>query len=380
MKVSCDRKAFLQAIGNISGVIPARSPRPILANMKFSADADGNATLTATDLEVSIVHRPLGVVVEQPGTAILPPKVTSIFNTSPDVDILLATDDDTLTVRGQQCRFRLPSEDATLFPEPPSWTAESWWSVSAADLRKMIRRTITSTDVESTRYALGGVLFELSETALTLVGTDGRRLCQAVCPTYPFAEPKIPAGNPVVPVKALKLIDRNLDDDESTVDLHFVGGGGTNSGPSAIMIRTGDGRTTIYSRLVEGRFPRYAEVFPTECRVRIPLDVASLRQVVGQAAIMTSPESRGVDLEFGADVLTLQSTAADVGSAKVEMAIDHKEPAVSITFDPEYLQSILKTVGDDESFVTELIDHKNAAIFRAGDSFVSVIMPLTRDR
>jgi DNA polymerase-3 subunit beta len=378
MKVSANRKAFLQAISNISGVIPSRSPRPILQNMKFSADADGDATLTATDLEASIIHRPLGVVVDQPGSAILPPKVTSIFGSAPDIDIRLATDGDTLTVRGQQSRFNLPSEDATLFPEPPAWTAESWWTVKAADLRKMIRRTITSTDETSTRYALGGVLFELADATLTLVGTDGRRLCQAVAPVESEGSPVVPSGSPVVPVKALKLIDRNLDDDEATVDLAFVGGVGANSGASAIMLRTGDGRTTIYSRLVEGRFPAYRDVYPTETPVRIPLDVASLRQVVGQAAIMTSDESRGVDLEFGADVLTLQSTAADVGSAQITMPIDHREPAVSITFDPRYLQDVLKTVDDDEEFVAELLDHKNAAVFKAGSNFSAVIMPLTR--
>ncbi len=50
--------------------------------------------------------------------------------------------------------------------------------VRAADLRKLIRRTIFATDVESTRYALGGVLVELTAETITMVGTDGRRLAR----------------------------------------------------------------------------------------------------------------------------------------------------------------------------------------------------------
>ena len=50
--------------------------------------------------------------------------------------------------------------------------------VAAADLKKLIRRTIFATDVESTRYALGGVLVELTAESIAMVGTDGRRLAR----------------------------------------------------------------------------------------------------------------------------------------------------------------------------------------------------------
>ena len=54
--------------------------------------------------------------------------------------------------------------------------------IAAADLKKLIRRTIFATDVESTRYALGGVLVELTAESITMVGTDGRRLARMSAP------------------------------------------------------------------------------------------------------------------------------------------------------------------------------------------------------
>jgi DNA polymerase-3 subunit beta len=230
-----------------------------------------------------------------------------------------------------------------------------------------------ATDVESTRYALGGVLVELSDESITMVGTDGRRLARMVAPAEAENGAQPPSGSPVIPVKALKLIDRNLDDPELAVHIAVQAG-------SAVLIRTSDQGAIIYSRLVEGRFPRYQDVFPASVEIRIPLDVALLRQAVEQASIVTSDESRGVDFRFASDMLTLSSQAADVGSSQVTMPIHHDGPAVEITFDPRYLTDALKTIDDGTQITAELIDHKNAAVFKTEDNYTYVVMPLTRDR
>ena len=67
MKALCNREGLLAAFGMVSGVVPARSPKPILQNVKLVADADDGSILMATDLEVGIRHRVLGVKVDQPG-------------------------------------------------------------------------------------------------------------------------------------------------------------------------------------------------------------------------------------------------------------------------------------------------------------------------
>jgi DNA polymerase III subunit beta len=61
MKALCNRKGLLTAFGAVSGVAPARSPKPILQNLKLVTDPDDGSTLMATDLEVGIRYRVLGV-------------------------------------------------------------------------------------------------------------------------------------------------------------------------------------------------------------------------------------------------------------------------------------------------------------------------------
>ena len=58
---------------------------------------------------------------------------------------------------------------------------------------------------------------------------------------------------------------------------------------------------------------------------------------------------------------------------------NHAE-VVEITFDPRYLTDALKTLDDNVAVTAELIDSKNAAVFKTDDRYTYVVMPLTRDR
>lgn len=376
MKALCDREQLLEAFGMVGGVIPARSPKPILQNVKLVADGEAGSTLLATDLEVGIRCRVLGMKVDKAGAAILPAgRMNQILRVGTDQELAIETDDNHLIIRGLHEEFRLSAEDPALYPEVPDFNATSYHVVSAGDLKRLIKRTIFATEVESTRYALGGVLFELGPESITLVGTDGRRLAQARAVAETEGNPSIPPGTPVVPVKALKLIERNLNDDDPPVHIAFVGNTGN---ATAVLVRTE--RAVIHSRLVEGRFPRYQDVFPTTVDVRIPMEAGTLRVAVEKASIVTNDETRGVDFRFADGFLKLSSEAADIGKAHVELPIKHDGKAVEITFDARYLAEALRALDDNTPITAELIDHKSAAVFRTEDQYAYVVMPLTRER
>src|SRR3954469_2724879 len=127
MKALCNREELLAAFGMVGGVVPARSPKPILQNIKLVADLDGRSILIATDLEVGIRYQVLGVKVDQPGAVILPTaRVGSILRTSTDDELALEADGDHLVIRGLRAEFKLPSEDPNLFPEVPDFAAMAY--------------------------------------------------------------------------------------------------------------------------------------------------------------------------------------------------------------------------------------------------------------
>ena len=79
-------------------------------------------------------------------------------------------------------------------------------------------------------------------------------------------------------------------------------------------------------------------------------------------------------------MLRLASQAADVGSSHVDLPIGYEGKPVEITFDPRYLVDALKTLDDTAAVTAELIDAKNAAVFKTDDHYTYVVMPLTRER
>ena len=132
-----------------------------------------------TDLEVGIRVDVPGFEVEAPGSVVLPrDRFGKILTESSDEKLDLESDGRKVLVRGQRSEFQLPSENPDEFPSVLAFEEQKYHEMPARFFREVIRRTVYATDNESSRYALGGVLVELSANGLTAVATDGRRLAR----------------------------------------------------------------------------------------------------------------------------------------------------------------------------------------------------------
>lgn len=369
MRITCNREALLAAFGAVSGVVPTRSPKPVLQNVLLRVDGD-EATLSATDLEVWVQRRLYGAQADFAGSFLLPAaRFGQILRSVRDDEIYIEADDQQIVVKAGRSTFKLQAEDPALFPAAPELDEPGRIGVNAGDLRRLIHRTIFATDLESARYALGGTLVEVDGDRLGLIASDGRRLARALADAG--LDDGDPIGQPVIPVKALRLIDRNLGDDDDLVRLAFAKG-------QSVVVATE--AATIYARLVEGRFPRYQDVFPAERTAAVVFEVGALRAAVEQAAILTSEESRGVDFHFAPGSLLLSGKASNVGESRVETPIDFDGEPIDVRIDPHYLLDALKAMDDADHARIELIDGKNAVVLRAGDDYAYVVMPLTREK
>lgn len=370
MKATCDRQQLLSAFLTVSGVVPTRSPKPILQNVKLVASKT-EVVLLATDLEVGIRCKVGGVDIAKAGEVVLPTsRVLAILRESSDPVIEIDSDNNRTNIRGLRSRFQLTSEAPDEFPAVPEFAEEKYHTIAGSLLRTMIRRTVFATDVESTRYALNGLLVELEGNRMSLIGTDGRRLAVMRGTATTVSGHSTKDFTPVVPTKAMSLIDRTIEGENDEIQIALQ--------PSKVLVQSP--KAVISSRLVEGRFPRYQEVFPSRSEAKVTVNVRDFLQAVRQAAIVTNEETRGVDFNFADGRLTLAANAAEIGESEVELpiALDGKE--VKITFDPRYLSDMLRVLNEESTVTIELIDHQSAAVFRTDDGYTYVIMPLTRER
>ena len=212
---------------------------------------------------------------------------------------------------------------------------------------------------------------EFEETEITAIGTDGRRLAKMAGPITTTGSAIDASQTTIVPTRAMQLIEKAVAPSDAEVQVALKG--------NEFLVHTQ--KATISARLLEGRFPDWKKVFPSQGGgVSLELAAGATHSAVRQAAIVTSEESRGVDFTFGEGMLVLSGKAAEVGQARVELPINYDGEELTVTLDPRFVIDFLKVLEAEKTFTFEVKDSESAAVCRTDDGYGYVIMPLARDR
>lgn len=371
MKVTCLRENLLTACQMVNSAVAARTTRPILSNIKAVAQEDA-LVLMATDLEIGIRYELRGVKVSRTGAAILPPgRLISILRETHDEEITLDAEEETTRIRLSTGRYEMPGGLPDEFPDlPPFDSGSRFHEITAGTLRTLIRRTAFAAErKESTRWAVTGILWEAEDGKARLVATDTKRLAITEGPATIHGEEDSSAKieSHLVPAKAIQLLDKNLNDDGELIRVSLK----TNEA----IFQTE--RALIHTKLVEGRFPPYRDIIPKHLAIRLPVSVSELLARVRQAAIMTDEETKRVDFHFESGRVLLSARGPETGSSEVEMLLpDYTGPNVDIAFDPAYLTEMLRAIDGEPTAVLEMTDGQKPAVFRVGDLYLYLVMPL----
>jgi DNA polymerase-3 subunit beta len=367
MKFECSRPDLCDALTVAAGVVPTRTAIPALANVLVEVKAGKSPALriSATDLELSVALTLTDLKVEKEGALALPAaRLAGILRESSDDTVRLEADGNLADVRTGGGKYKLVGLDSADFPALPRYDAARETEVTAAELKHMIRLTEFAVSSESVMYALTGVLVDLHEKELRLVASDGKRLAYARGKGVTKKGGKLSA---IVPVKALKLLDRLLDERDEAVWLFAP------PDENAIQIRTRRG--VITSRLIEGKFPDYEAVIPKDRDKKAVLETESLAAAVRRTALMTADTARAIRLSFAPGKCTLFTRSADIGEARHETKAEYSGEPLEITFNPEFLLDYLKVI-PDASVELHLKDTGTACVIKSGKDYTYVLMPL----
>jgi len=364
MKCICDRAALLEALNAAAGVIPVRTPKPILECVRFTAHKD-HVVLTAYDQEVGLRYRVMQVDVSRSGDVLMPGKrFHEIVRESPDETLAIEAEADVVHIRGADSHFEVLGQNPREFPPVPDAEGDALFSVQVGPLVKAIGQTLFAAAKENTRYAINGVLWEPKGDRLRMVSTDGRRLALSTAPLAGGPAAKEDAPRAIVPLKALNLLTRLHLGAEDLVEVHLSS--------NQIIFRTD--HAVVSSLLVEGHFPKYEDVLPRDHDKSITLDTAEFLSAVHRAGLFSAVESRGVKLTFNQDGLVLSGRTPEQGEATVRLAVDYAGPELTICFNPEYLEPALKVA--EEKVTLELKDHARPGVLKSGSDFLYVLMPV----
>lgn len=371
MKIEIQRESFLHVFSVAGSVAPTRSPKPVLETVKIEATQSGT-TLLATNMDIGMRLEVPDVKVEQPGVALLPvSRLSPFLRESRDPSLSIDVSPDKIVVKGNQSQVTLQARNPDEFPPVATFEEEAYVQIKSSVLRQLIHRTVFATDNESSRFALGGVLLEFEEQAITAVATDGRRLAKMQGASEQVGDAHVESMT-IVPTASMQLIEKSLPDDDSEVLLA--------ARANDILVKNGG--TVVYSRLVEGRFPKWRDVFPSDRpeAAQIDLPVGDLHSAIRQAVVVADADSRGIDFEFANGTLVLGLSCANIGESRVELPIGYDGSGLQITLDYRFIIDFLRVLDSESTFSMEIENADRAALCTTPDGYGYVIMPLARDR
>ena len=373
MKFTTDRGTLLKPLAMVAGVVERPQQTqiiPVLSHLLFDCNEDG-LSITGTDLDVELnVRVREGVEVEQPGRATLPGrKLAEIWRSLQDEAPVSVEAGDKVTVRSGRSRFQLATLPTEEYPAMETGgEGETKLSVPPGELRRLIDQTSFAMAQQDVRYYLNGLLFEVTDSHIRAVATDGHRL--AMC-TLPGGAPGANRVQAIIPRKGVIELGRLLTDAEEAVEISV----GMN------YLRAKHAGYTLTTKLVEGQFPDYVKVIPNVGERQLSGDRETLRQSFLRAAIIGSDQHgvvRLVRLAVDQDRLVVKANNAETQEeAEEDVSVDYQGEAFEIGFNVDYLQDVLGVV-DTENVRISITDGGGSALIETGGSeeSVFVVMPM----
>ncbi len=361
MKFSATKEKLLEGLQQVQNVVSTRTTLPILSNVLLQAK-EGAVHLTTTDLDVG-VRGSFEANVDKVGATTLPARrLFTIIRELPSSEIAIEVDGkNAASIRSGQSFFKilgLPEEE---FPPLPKFENAKVVTMRQKDLHDGLRKTAYAISTDETRYVLNGVLFSFKENKLTLVATDGRRLAML---DIELEFPRSHEAEIIVPTKAVTELQRLLKDDgEVKISV--------GSGQIAFDLNN----TLLVSKLIEGNYPNYKQVIPSEAKERVTLERETFLNSLRRVSLLASDKSNSIKLNFSKNNIEISANTPEVGEARESVPVAYKGRDFAIAFNPEFLMAPLRNLTEDEVFF-DLIDEMSPGVLKIQTPFLYVLMPM----
>ncbi len=378
MKLTCTRENLFRGLAITSHISTKNVNLPILNNVLLRAD-EGGLKLISTNLEIAITCHVRGKV-EQKGEYTVPSKlifdyVSLLPNEQVDIDLV----DNALSVKCKRTKTKINGITASEFPLVPPVSGSEKYSVSVNEFKNALSSTLFATATNESRPELSGVYLAFhhpsaGKNKLVVAATDSYRLAEMVG--------NISSGNGesrevIVPQRTLGELSRILsifkDDVEASpnVDIEL----------SDNQIVFTYGPVELTSRTIEGSYPDYRQIIPTQAKTAAVFDRNAFSQAVKTASLFSKSGLFDITIALKPKDGSLEFFTSDStrGENLVTVAAEISGLENSITLNSRYLLDGLNALSSGKATL-KVIDGANPCILSPenlpGESYQYIIMPI----
>ena len=364
MQIKINRDILLKPLTSVTSIVERRHTLPILSNLLLEAK-NNNIQLTATDLEMQISLNIECKFSGELSTTVSAKKLLDICRSLPDAaDIDMQNNDSRMTVKAGKSRFNLQTLPAADYPVMTKVAGKGISiKISQIEFKRLLKQVEFAMAQQDIRYYLNGLLLEVMENKLNLVGTDGHRL-SFTSTTLNQSYDKIDV---ILPRKTVVELIKLLDDSQDEINIEI----------SAGQVNFAFNEIRLISKVIDGKFPDYHRVIPAGHQNIFSVNRAAVLTAMQRASILSNEKYRGIRVVLSANNLKLISTNTEQEEAEEELEIDYKKDMLDIGFNVTYLIDVLNNT-QQENVNFSFADANSSCLITVpnDDNYKYVVMPM----
>ncbi|PGR71597.1 DNA polymerase III subunit beta [Bacillus thuringiensis] len=343
MEFIVNHKQFTQALSEVNKAISTKSLIPILSGIKITADQSG-ITLIASNsnifiekfIPVSIEDEKIATILKA-GTIVVPAKYfIEIIKKMPSDIAIKSKNEQLITIQSEEITLSLNGFPADEFPNVPLIDNHAEIKVETEQLIEVFKQTVFAVAKNESRPVLTGVHIELSNNKFICAATDSNRL--AIRETRLSSDVK---ANCIVPSATISELLKLMNSNSEFVYIYLS--------ESHIIFTLGT--TTLYSRLIEGKYPNISNLIPNDFKTIINIDRKKILQGVDRSSLLASEwANNNVNLEIiNESTIKISSNASQIGQISETQQIDaiQGEKQLNISFDGRFMVDALRAIKEE---------------------------------
>jgi DNA polymerase-3 subunit beta len=358
MKFVVSSMELLSHLQAISRVISSKNTLPILDNFLFSLE-DGVLEITASDLESTLITKVQLNNTDGSGMIAVPARIlTDTLKEFSDIPLTFEVNTDTLmiVIQSENGKFSIMGQNGAEFPQMPVIKDDQKESLTLDPevLLSGINKTLFATADDELRPVMNGIFMELSSDDITFVASDAHKLVR-----YKRTDAKAEAVSSfILPKKPASLLKNILPKEENSVLLEF-------DEKNASFTLT---EYKLVCRLVEGNYPSYNSVIPTNNPYKMTIDRVSLYNTLKRVSVFSNQASNLVKLALTGNMVNISAQDIDFSiSANERLSCQYEGEDMEIGFKSTFLIEILANLASGE-VILEMSDPTRAGILLPAES------------
>lgn len=377
MKFSCKTADLLAGLQLVSRAIGTEQVLPILQNVLIAVEGN-RCTMSATNLELSIVTS-FDVSIENEGSITVPAKaIINFVQYNQDEEIVIETSEGTqLKLHSKRAKATIAGEASSGFPTIAGIQKDITLNIPISPLLRALNLVTFACARTTSRPVISGVFVRMDKGKIVMVGTDSYRLseCKIDAPGVTGNVSCIIPAKFLEELKGVIALHRGKDDEkgsknkesDESITIHL----------SSQQIEVHVGHTKLVSRLIDGKFPDYAQVVPKEKNTTAVVNIKDLLSAVKRMHYFAKEQSNNITFTLNASGIHLVTKQTQIGrdESTITAAVDGKDNKIAVS--STYLIDFLSRL-DSEEVLIELSDKMHPAVFKipTDHTYLHLIMPL----